>query len=136
MGARVAGEAGSVDHLGRSLGELQDLRLVAARFHMRLARPVATLAGKALATFHRSKVRVGIVLQRLHLVGVAKRTGLIACEAYMTCGWRRNYRFGRFGLRQNYLAADSKQKYKYRQIHSAYHALTPRIVLDVLRPKA
>jgi len=92
MRARMACEAGRIDSLWRSLGELQYLRLVSAGLHVRLPGPMAALAGKARAPMHQAQGGVRIVLQRLDLGAVAQRAGLVSGKATLrsVClwGWR------------------------------------------------
>ena len=89
MRTRMAGEAGRIDCLWRSLGELQDLRFVPAGFHVLLPRSVAALAGKARAPMHKGHGGVRIVLQRFDLGAMAQCAGLVSGKATLrsVCLW-------------------------------------------------
>ena len=62
--------------LGRSLGRIEDLGHVAAAVHVRLARPVAALAGHTALAMHLGDFGVRIVGKFLRDLFVAGRAGV------------------------------------------------------------
>jgi len=87
VGSRVAAEALLVDHPGRRLTELEDLRCIPARIDVGLARPMAVLAGDALVAMHEGHSRMRIFGEFLDFVFVACRAGFGAGVPGRN-GWR------------------------------------------------
>ena len=85
----MAGKAGCIDNLGRSLAELQDLRLIPSGFHMSLTRTVAALTGKAGATMHQTEGGMRIMHQGSGHGAMAEGTGLVTGKSSVrrTCLW-------------------------------------------------
>src|ERR1019366_3797112 len=78
--ARVAAQAGRIHLLLGQLGQHLDLGYVAAAFYVGLARPVAALAGHAVAAMLQRELGMRVVLKLLDYIGVAGRADLRAKE--------------------------------------------------------
>jgi hypothetical protein len=75
VGVRMAAKALLVDHPGRRLTELKDLRRIPAGIDVGLARPMAVLASNAFVAMQERHSRVGIFRELLGYVLMTHRAG-------------------------------------------------------------
>jgi hypothetical protein len=76
----MTAEAAFFDLTGSSLGEAEDLRRVAAGFDVFLARPMAALAGNALAAVCQGEFGMRILAESRDFIGVTHRASGSADE--------------------------------------------------------